>query len=175
MRHVSSIPGSGRAPGGGHGDPLHYSCLENPMDRGAWWALVHRVAELDTAEGIQQGTRGRSLVAVCGLLWGGFCCEAQALGCKGFSYAGHGSVVVAPWRWSTGSIAVVRWLSCSRACGISPDQGSNPCLLPWQLDSLPPSHQGSPEIRILTVLSKKENLEWVFCPVINEPASIGST
>ena len=89
--------------------------------------------------------------------------------------AAHGSVVVGPWRWSTGSITVVRWLSCSRACGIFPDQGSNLCLLPWQLDSLPLSHQGSPEIRILTVLSKKENLEWVFSPVIDEPASIGST
>ena len=38
-------PGSGRSPGGGHGNPLQYSCLENPMDRGAWWAIVYRVAE----------------------------------------------------------------------------------------------------------------------------------
>ena len=38
-----SIPGWGRSPGGGHGNPLRYSCLENPMDRGAWWAMVHRV------------------------------------------------------------------------------------------------------------------------------------
>jgi len=37
------IPGSGRSPGGGHGNPFQYSCLENPMDRGAWWATVHRV------------------------------------------------------------------------------------------------------------------------------------
>ena len=35
-----SIPGSGRSPGGGHSNPLQYSCLENPMDRGAWWATV---------------------------------------------------------------------------------------------------------------------------------------
>ena len=40
-----SIPGSGRCPGGGHGNPLQYSCLENPMDRGAWWATVHGVSE----------------------------------------------------------------------------------------------------------------------------------
>ena len=40
-----SIPGSGRSPEGGHGNPLQYSCLENPMDRGAWWATVHRVAK----------------------------------------------------------------------------------------------------------------------------------
>ena len=40
---LGSIPGSGRSPGGGHGNPLHYSRLENPTDRGAWWATVHRV------------------------------------------------------------------------------------------------------------------------------------
>ena len=37
------IPGLGRSPGGGHGNPLQYSCLENPMERGAWKAIVHRV------------------------------------------------------------------------------------------------------------------------------------
>ena len=37
------IPGSGRSPGGWHGNPLQYSCLENPMDRGAWWATVHKI------------------------------------------------------------------------------------------------------------------------------------
>ena len=43
------IPGSGRSLGGGHGNPLRYSCLENPMDRGAWRATVHGVAgESDT-------------------------------------------------------------------------------------------------------------------------------
>ena len=44
------IPGSGRSPGEGHGNPLQSSCLENPMDRGAWWATVHGVTELDVAE-----------------------------------------------------------------------------------------------------------------------------
>ena len=42
---VGSIPGLGRSRGGGHGNPLQYSCLENPMDRGAWQATVHRVAK----------------------------------------------------------------------------------------------------------------------------------
>ena len=41
------IPGLGRSPGGGHGSPLQYFCLENPMHRGAWWATVHRVTEID--------------------------------------------------------------------------------------------------------------------------------
>ena len=44
VRDAGPIPGSGRSPGGGHGNPLQYSCLENPMDRGAWRATVHRVA-----------------------------------------------------------------------------------------------------------------------------------
>ena len=42
---ASSIPGLGRSLGEGNGNPLQYSCLENPMDRGAWWATVHRVAK----------------------------------------------------------------------------------------------------------------------------------
>ena len=42
------IPGSGRSPGEGNGNPLQYSCLENPMDRGAWWATVHGVAKSQT-------------------------------------------------------------------------------------------------------------------------------
>ena len=45
LRDMGAIPGLGRAPGGGHGNPLQYSCLENPMDRGAWQATVHRAAE----------------------------------------------------------------------------------------------------------------------------------
>ena len=45
---TGSIPGSGRSPGGGHGNPLQYSCLENPKDRGAWWATVHRVTNNQT-------------------------------------------------------------------------------------------------------------------------------
>ena len=48
IRHMGSIPGLGRSPGGGHGNPLQYSCLESPMDRGAWRAIVHRVAESQT-------------------------------------------------------------------------------------------------------------------------------
>ena len=44
------IPGSGRSPGGEHGNPLQYCHLENPMDRGAWGATVYRVAESDTTE-----------------------------------------------------------------------------------------------------------------------------
>ena len=48
VRDVGSIPWSGRSPGGGNGNPLQYSCLENPMDKGALWATVRRVAENQT-------------------------------------------------------------------------------------------------------------------------------
>jgi len=48
VRDAGLIPRSGRSPGGGHGNPLQYSCLENPMDRGAWRATVHRVAKSRT-------------------------------------------------------------------------------------------------------------------------------
>ena len=48
VRDTGLIPGLGRSPGGGHGSPLQYSCLENPMNRGAWQAKVHRVSKSQT-------------------------------------------------------------------------------------------------------------------------------
>ena len=45
IKDSGSIPGLGRSPGGGHGNPLQYSCLEIPMDRGAWRAIVHGIAK----------------------------------------------------------------------------------------------------------------------------------
>ena len=60
VRDAGLIPGSGRSPGGGHGNPLQYSCLENPMDREAWWATVHRVTK--------SWTRLKRLDATLGLL-----------------------------------------------------------------------------------------------------------
>ena len=48
LRDAGSIPGSGRSPGGGHGNPLQYSCLENPTDRGTWQVIAHSVAKSQT-------------------------------------------------------------------------------------------------------------------------------
>ena len=50
IRHTGLTPGLGRSPGGGLGNPLQHLCLENPMDRGAWQATVHRIAETDMTE-----------------------------------------------------------------------------------------------------------------------------
>ena len=71
---------------------------------------------------------------------GGFsCCEAQALGSQS-------SAVVVPRLQSTGSAVVAHGLNCCTACGVLLVQGPNLCLLHWQADSLPLSHQGNPEI-----------------------------
>ena len=48
IRDIGSIPGSGRSPGGRHGNPLPYSCLENPMDKGAWQTIVREVTKSQT-------------------------------------------------------------------------------------------------------------------------------
>ena len=98
---VGLIPGLGRAPGEGNGNPLQYSCLENPMDRGDWRATVQRVAKSQT----WLSTQARCLLV-----------QSTALE-------------------RLGSVIVAYELSCSVACGILPDQGSNPRPLCWQVDS----------------------------------------
>ena len=67
IRDTGSVPGSGRSPGGEHGNPLQHSCLENPMDRGAWWATVHGVTESQTRLK-QLGTHTQSELLVCFLV-----------------------------------------------------------------------------------------------------------
>ena len=59
---VGLTPASGRASGGGNGSPLQYSCLKNPIDRGAWWATVNEVTESDTAELLSMHTYTYHLV-----------------------------------------------------------------------------------------------------------------
>ena len=56
IRDMGSVPGSGRSPGGGHGNTLQYSCLGNPMDRGAWWITVHGVAKSKMRLGVHTQT-----------------------------------------------------------------------------------------------------------------------
>ena len=92
--------------------------------------------------------------------------------CSGLSYGARalglmGSAVAAPWLQNTGSIVMAHGLRCSTACGIFLDQGLNPCLLNWQEDSLPLSHQASPKVILnfkgkFVFLKTSEGLEWVF-------------
>ena len=65
---VGLISESGRSPGGGQGNPLQYSCLENPMDGGAWWVTVHRVAKSRTGlKRLSRAQHGRVLAAALGI------------------------------------------------------------------------------------------------------------
>ena len=119
-----SIPGLGRSPGEGNGNPLQYSCLENPMDRGAWWAIVHGVTKSQTRlsdftftfSTCSKQALGLLLVALWGLL------IVVASHCGGFSPAAQGF-------WPMCSIVMACVLSCFAACGIFPDPGSNQCSL----------------------------------------------
>ena len=60
IRNSGSIPGSGRSPGRGHGNPLQYSCLGNPMDRGAWQDIVHEVTKSEMTEATWHSTHSVS-------------------------------------------------------------------------------------------------------------------
>ena len=68
IRDMGSILGLERSPGGGHGNPLQYSCLENPMDRGARWATVHKVAKSDMTEATWQSTHIYELKVIYDML-----------------------------------------------------------------------------------------------------------
>ena len=76
-----------------------------------------------------------------------------------------GSVVVVPGLWSIDSKVVAHGPSCSLTCGICPTYGLNPCLLHWQVDSLPLSHQGSPGLSAAAAAAKSLQL----CPTLCDP------
>ena len=64
---AGSIPGSGRSPGGGDGNPLQYSCLENPMDRETWWATVHGATESDLTVAENTALKGHFIELIASL------------------------------------------------------------------------------------------------------------
>ena len=113
----------------------------------------------------------RRLLSSCGK-WGLLShCLVQASPCRGFSCCrarlegAWVSAVEAHGAWSTSSVVVARRLSYSRAHGIFPDQGLNPCLLHWQSDSLPLSHLGSPQAPSLQVRPSNLCSKPFRCPV----------
>ena len=94
MWDMDSSPGSGRPPGGGCGNPLQYPCLENPMDKGAWWATVHGVAKsrtrLQRLSTVMCSCVLRNRVSdIEGLLWSSF---LNVLKDHGFSLWGYWSI-----------------------------------------------------------------------------------
>ena len=84
-RDPGSIPGLGRSPGGGHGNPHQYSCLQNPMDRGAWWATVHGVTKSQTrlSDCHLRDGGGGAAVGYPGTFWGVASTLHLLLGFKG--------------------------------------------------------------------------------------------
>ena len=122
-KRLGLIPGLGRSPGEGNGNPLQYSCLGSPMDRGAWCATVH---------GVIKSFKTVSIYLFLVVL--GPCCFAQAFSsCGEWGYSSLWRTGFLLWRLlllrSTGPVAVAHRLSCSMACRIFPDQGSNSCTL----------------------------------------------
>ena len=75
-KDMSLSPGSGRPPGGGNGNPLQYSCLENVTDRGAWWATVHRVTKSWTGLKRLNNNLLNNLLTSC--LWLVFTCKTMS-------------------------------------------------------------------------------------------------
>ena len=65
---LGSIPGPGRSPGEGNGNPLQYPCLENPMHRRAWWATIHGVVELDMTERLTHSSAVHQVFLVLSLV-----------------------------------------------------------------------------------------------------------
>ena len=133
------IPRLGRSPGEGNGNPLQYACLENPMDRGAWWAAVHGVAKSGARLSDQHlltyfscDEQGLLFVMNHGLLTALISLVEHRLQAPRLQELQHAGLVV-----------LTHGLSFSKACGIFPDQGSNPCPLLCQVDSYPLYLQGS--------------------------------
>ena len=122
------IPESGRSPGEGNGNPLQYSCLENPMDRGAWQATVHRVPKSRTQ------LSDFTYLACC-------CCCLAATQCLFETYGLQPARLLWPWDFLGKNTGIGNHLPLP---GVFLTQGLNLGLLIGKQILLPLSHQGSP-------------------------------
>ena len=162
-------PGLARSPGGGDGNSLQYSYLENPMDWGAWWATVHGVAKSWTClKWLSTHSRalggGEYIPQKCWILYylliylGLHSVFVATLGLslaaesEDYSLAVLSRLLTAVASPGAGaSAAVPRGLNYPESCGIFLDQGLNSCPLHWQEASWPLDHQGSPEFFLIQV------------------------
>ena len=134
LLQFSSIPGSGRSPGEGNGNPLRYSCLENPMDWGAWWTTVHRVAKSQTLQ--STGSPG------VGHNWGTSLLLSPSLSVQLLS---HVRLLATPWTTvCQASLSITNSWSLLKLMSIMSVMPSNHLFLCYPL--LPPSI--FPSIRI---------------------------
>ena len=134
VRHVGSIPGLGRSPGGGHGNPRQYSWLEDPMDRGAQWALVHRVSkDWDPTEATLHSHVHLECIARS---WNRCapCCESRSV--VSDSLWPHG--LYSPWN----SLGQNTGVGGFPSPGDLPSPGIEPRSPTLQADSLPSEPQG---------------------------------
>ena len=160
VRDMGSVPRLGRSPGGGQSNPLQYSCLENPMDRGAWRAMVHRVAKsrIGLKWGSMQHTAGKKLN----------CTPSFPAKCL----QGH----LCMFRWATDSPVLSNPPpGLSFLQGIFPTQGSNPGLPHCRRILYQLSHQGSPSAFLSPHLSSKRVVLWAWLPLALEPSTPGFT
>ena len=139
IRDVGSIPGLGRYPRVRHGNPLQYSCLENAMDRGAWWATVHRIAKLDMPEWLTH----IAVLNVISIWW----VHAQSL-CHVWLFETP-CTVAHQTPMSIGLSQQEYWSGLPfPPPGDPPDPGMEPGSPTLQADSLRTESQGSPSISI---------------------------
>ena len=151
------IPGSGRSPGGGHDNPLQYSCLENPMNRGTWWATVHGVSKGSDTTKVTKRTHTHAhththtrkqknsdehfgqpnifFFRLFSLMW------SESESCSVMSESLRSQGLYSPWN-SLGQNTGVGSLSLLQ--GIFPTQGSNPGLPHCRQILYQLSHQRSP-------------------------------
>ena len=168
IRDTGSIPGSGRSPGGGHCNPLQYSCLENPMDRGAWWAVVHRFSKSQT-QLKWLGTHREKLLPILAFAW----TTSESLYHLSYSYKLMNSLVTQmvknmpavweTWVWSLGQ-------EDSLKKGMATHSSILAWRIPWTEEPGGPLSMGSQRVGydwVTTVslsMNGHEKAEWVSYP-----------
>ena len=168
IRDTGSIPGSGRSPGGGHCNPLQYSCLENPMDRGAWWAVVHRFSKSQT-QLKWLGTHREKLLPILAFAW----TTSGSLYHLSYSYKLMNSLVTQMVK-NTPAVWETRVWSLGQEDSLKKGMATHSSILawriPWTEEPGGPLSMGSQRVRydwVTTVslsMNGHQKAEWVSYP-----------